>query len=813
MPAQLTIPAISQIEASTIAGVEHFGGNTLVTFEEMISAWNNGETPELSSLVSTFGTAGVTTFRYPGGTVTERYVDVSPYGEEEIVEPTRFIADGDRVVEIINLQQFFQTVGLYQEQSGNETNVMFVIPTRGAYEGNPAEISHDGTIDEGRPVNDDFINDAIGYVRYAIQQAYANGVAINVFELGNEFFDDNGANMTAREYGVVSGRLIAGLSEMFQEEQISDILNAWGGEPDIIVQGVHHSGGGNITSDWANLSILQGILDIDVDGSVVSMIDGYTSHYHFDASFDDVNDSHQQALIAVPEFWDGTYELRKFAAFYGERRGAEWVITEEEALIAREIYSEFFSYIENPEDLHFSVTEWSVQHADDSPSYYGLQQTNMMVELFYEMLTNNVDSAYYWPLAANNMNTVSGGLVDGNDLENARDQGLSIHGIAFRWMSDSLQGLSAYLDAEISAEVTGSNDLNIHAFGNIENGVENADQFVFFVANSGDAEISGEVLDASLAMPELAGEGEFFVVSSLLSDGEGDGMTAAAEPISEYLDGGMFADLSALALNTMDGWGLQRIEISYVSEANDYVVGRDGNDNIRGEGGNDTLIGGAGNDVLKGQEGDDSLRGGHGRDELIGGWGNDAIDAGNGNDVAYGGGNSDTVWGGEGNDSIYGEEGNDQLWGNNDNDELFGGLGVDTLIGGEGDDSLSGNEWSDVIFGGEGDDFINGGFGFDRLNGGAGADRFYHRGVEGHGTDWIQDYSADEADVLQFDGAAAADDFLVQFADVAGAGDAGIEEAFVTYRPTGQILWALIDGAAQDSISVLANGVEYDLIA
>ena len=59
------------------------------------------------------------------------------------------------------------------------------------------------------------------------------------------------------------------------------------------------------------------------------------------------------------------------------------------------------------------------------------------------------------------------------------------------------------------------------------------------------------------------------------------------------------------------------------------------------------------------------------------------------------------------------------------------------------------------------DDFLNGSFGLDWLNGGAGAD------------------------------------------DVA--------EALVIYRPTGQILWALIDGAGQDEINLQIAGQIYDL--
>ncbi|SER11138.1 hypothetical protein SAMN04488092_1322, partial [Thalassovita taeanensis] len=47
----------------------------------------------------------------------------------------------------------------------------------------------------------------------------------------------------------------------------------------------------------------------------------------------------------------------------------------------------------------------------------------------------------------------------------------------------------------------------------------------------------------------------------------------------------------------------------------------------------------------------------------------------------------------------------------------------------------------------------------------------------------------------------------------ANAGVAGVEEAFIIYRPTGQIMWALVDGAAQEELNLLIAGVEYDLLA
>ena len=244
------------------------------------------------------------------------------------------------------------------------------------------------------------------------------------------------------------------------------------------------------------------------------------------------------------------------------------------------------------------------------------------------------------------------------------------------------------------------------------------------------------------------------------------------------------------------------------TEEDDAWLGAAGDDSITGLGGDDLLGGEAGADILNGGEGDDELDGGLGADTLIGGAGNDTLIGGTWEaDVR------DVIYAGEGNDSIDGGYGNDELRGDAGNDTIVGGFGADMVIGGTGDDALTGQAWSDEIFGGAGDDFINGGFGSDRLNGGEGADRFYHLGIGDHGSDWIQDYDAGEGDVLIFgDSSADIDDFQVNFTETANAGTAGVEEAFVIYRPTGQIVWALVDGADQGEITLRIDGVDYDLM-
>lgn len=159
---------------------------------------------------------------------------------------------------------------------------------------------------------------------------------------------------------------------------------------------------------------------------------------------------------------------------------------------------------------------------------------------------------------------------------------------------------------------------------------------------------------------------------------------------------------------------------------------------------------------------------------------------------------SDTIDAGDGDDFIFAltprTDPGDTVYGGNGRDRITGGYGGDRLYGDADNDTLTGSAGSDHLFGGAGDDFLNGGWGHDRLTGGAGADRFYHAGVPDHGNDWITDYSAAEGDVLVFGGAASADDFLVQYAHTPSARDPAVREAFVTYLPTKEILWALVDG-------------------
>ncbi|NDW45777.1 FG-GAP-like repeat-containing protein [Ruegeria sp. PrR005] len=247
------------------------------------------------------------------------------------------------------------------------------------------------------------------------------------------------------------------------------------------------------------------------------------------------------------------------------------------------------------------------------------------------------------------------------------------------------------------------------------------------------------------------------------------------------------------------------------------------NDTLTGNAGADTLDGLAGDDVLQGQAGNDRLLGDTGNDSLDGGLGADTLNGGVGDDILIGGPATgdlrDIIFAGEGNDSIDAGAGNDLVYGQGGNDTIAGGFGVDELQGQDGDDVITGSAFSDLVYGGAGSDFVNGGFGHDRINGGTGADKFFHIGAEGHGSDWVQDYSAGEGDVLLFGiSSATRADFQVNYAHTANAageraGDDAVSEAFVIYRPTGQIMWALVDGEGQDRINLQIGSDVFDLLS
>ncbi len=123
-------------------------------------------------------------------------------------------------------------------------------------------------------------------------------------------------------------------------------------------------------------------------------------------------------------------------------------------------------------------------------------------------------------------------------------------------------------------------------------------------------------------------------------------------------------------------------------DLDDTMIGSSSHDSIHGFAGDDVLMGEGGNDVIHGQVGNDSVEGSAGRDTIRGGADDDNLNGGDGNDILSGGGGVDT---------LYGQGDNDLLQGGSDADALYGGDGRDILRGGTGSDDLYGGDQGDYF--------------------------------------------------------------------------------------------------------------------
>ncbi|MEO8241605.1 MAG: calcium-binding protein [bacterium] len=240
----------------------------------------------------------------------------------------------------------------------------------------------------------------------------------------------------------------------------------------------------------------------------------------------------------------------------------------------------------------------------------------------------------------------------------------------------------------------------------------------------------------------------------------------------------------------------------------EWFIGSGKADIMLGGDGNDRFYGGTGADRLDGRGGNDTLYGGGGADVLTGGGGNDRLYSGDtGNDLA------DILKGGGGNDLAHRGAGNDRVLGGGGRDRLYGDLGDDKLLGGAGNDFLYGGGQSDQLWGGSGNDWLDGGLSGDTLTGGHGADSFVSAGTGGQGTDWIRDYNDAEGDVLVFGIADAhKTDFSVSFVKTPDVGSGKHAEAYITYLPTGTVVWLLVDGADTPHIMVHSSMNSFDLL-
>ena len=373
---------------------------------------------------------GVGSFRYPGGSLTERYFDITDPNAS-------VVADRDTG----ELREFIPLDAALDYAADEGLSVTIVIPTR-----NLLSETTDANGDRFSAIDEDALR---GFVRDVVTGVHGDA-EIEAFELGNEYWGSG--QMSSIEYG----RLASEMAVI-----VNDELSLQNSDADIIVQS-----GTNF--DFARLS------------------DGYGADMSSSEILADLNATYGLTLGEDSLYSSGAINWTNVA---NEMILSEFdTVAEQNAVdqVAVHVYSRgqvnesqrsFFlnntdeAWNEVVPDAQIAVTEWNTAGnagSLDRTSDYGLFQSHEMINMMEEFMRYDVQNAHVWPLIQNTPNTLS---VDDGQAE------LTPGGAMFNLMQEAMPGKTAIdLTPESGADTEVEEDgISLHGFWE-------PDELLFYVA-------------------------------------------------------------------------------------------------------------------------------------------------------------------------------------------------------------------------------------------------------------------------------------------------------------------------------------------
>lgn len=623
-----TSPYLAELEDASTANDaitgNMFGGN-------MVASTNSFD--ENGGFATTVNTLGVTSIRYPGGTVTEKFFDPLSYFWQQLFGPrdteTAITSTGESVAGPSQVFEFANSNGL---------GVTVVLPTASLLKTMP-----NGSV----AVDESAVNEVKAVVAAMLEGKYGN-VKIDAFEIGNEYY--HYPSMTASEYGMVANELIHAVGEEITAYRQENGLDP-STDPNIAVQ----AGAGWKSGD------AEDIIE-QLDPEAREQIDELIVHYYPDG-FDDVaskNGIFDQLAIWNEAIGFGDLELNvsEWNVMLGPESEtglvqAKTILVGFDELIRNGVTTASIWGLEFP-NLNVGLTDIGKEDEDGQSS----ARLTAAGELFASLSESTVGLYRLSP-----------------DLDVLIDQNRLTAGVG----ADDLT-------ADVIVTAYGDSDSAVFYFVNATDGNAelslNIDQYF-----GNPTHLWGEILsivDDPLTKqidesdPEVFGGIPQF--QSLTEDEIAENSIALGP--NEILRLSVQLDGDGVTIRGHNGSENDPISLD------DTLIGSEGRDSIHGFGGNDTLYGSGSGDVVFGYSGSDYVVGDQGFDFLNGGQGDDWIEGGNGDDTLLGGGGVDEIYGGGGNDILIGEL---------SDGAVFGGSGNDILSVGSGDKSVSGGSGSDYF--------------------------------------------------------------------------------------------------------------------
>ncbi len=557
----------------------HFGGHLLLT----------KDMPEAEGPAArTAARLGTTSFRYPGGTVTEA-LSHRDGSLEAIFGAPGEVGDPDRVVTVREAFAF---------SSAQDAPVQFVLPTKTFFL---------GTEPGDRAIAKGAVKDLVGQVDRMIRGEYGEAT-IDSFEIGNEYWLPSN-RISASEYGRIANLMANELQATFDAYRAELGADSDWIEPKISVQ----AGAAWIKGDN---EVILGHLDTGARAAIDTVVSHFYPDGREDAADAPIMFGNMEAFRDAPGFGDVGFFISEWnihAARPGERGMVQ----------ASALLQQFDTMIENgvtQANVWGTNYKWLstrlVQMHDNAWDGTAPEDVELTVtpagEVFAAMAQSLPGTS---PVDVRAADILEGRLPDADKI--------AVHGyegdgkIVVFLASRSPDALRLDLDLE---ELGKGVD---HVWGRRLTALDNPDTEV----DEGDAQsewarahvetLDRETLDAQMTLP-----GYGIIVLEFSGPGIGVRMDGADQRLSPDED------------------------------LDDHLVGGDGDDRIRGFLGNDVLEGGAGRNIIEGGDGDDILVGGNQRDVIVAGAGDNLVRTGGGNNVVFAGDGRNTILGGQNDDLV-----------------------------------------------------------------------------------------------------------------------------------------------------------------
>lgn len=351
-------------------GAELFGANILAHRDSL------DEEARLSTLVEDLG---ITAIRYPGGSLTEAYFDLT---NPDVA--TVFHRDTGESRDFIAISDFFGFAQVH------DLPVTLVIPTRDQLSGD-----RDANGDRYAEVDEEALR---SFVHDTLTGVYGQA-EIQAFEIGNEYWGSG--LMSAVEYG----RVASEMARIVDDE----LAGLSGGHPEaaavvIVAQMGTNFGASALDEDYREgapaaeiLADLNARYDLDLDSEVI--------RGNGDVNWIEVNNH------IVMSYFDELPEIAAVDAIAGHIYSKEPAVDGQRGLMLDAI-AETWGADPRFADLETYVTEWNQSGQSghfDRDEGYGLFQAHEMLNVTEEFARAGVDQAHVWPMLQNSDNALSMG--------------------------------------------------------------------------------------------------------------------------------------------------------------------------------------------------------------------------------------------------------------------------------------------------------------------------------------------------------------------------------------------------------------------